>query len=150
EGTAIVSYKYDYQLMGKDVLIWVNLNGYQSDTAKNTRIGEVIKHTLLGKGVIKIPEGAYSLDKNETASATFEIWHQATPRHYRNAHFGWHVKQGSTCKVLGYHSSNAYDARTCVNGYSKEGSTYITFLLQAPEDKGCTFDIDRILIADEF
>ena len=150
EGTVIVSYKYDYQLMGKDALVWVNLNGFQSDTAKQTRIGEVVKHTLLGKGLRKEPSSGYNLDKNETTSVTFEIWHEATNLHYKNAHFAWKEKTTNTCNVLSFQSSNSYDARTCKNGYSGIGSTYITFLLQAPEDKGCSFDIDRLLISKEF
>ena len=150
EGTVIVSYKYDYQLMGKDAMVWVNLNGYQSDTAKDTRIGEVTRHTLLGKGIHSVPEKGYSLDKNTTVSATFEMWHNATNRRYRNAHFSWRTKVGSTCKVLSTHSSNRYDARTCKNGFSNEGVSYITFLLQSLEDKGCTFNIDEVYVADEF
>ena len=150
EGTVIVSYKYDYQLMGKDALIWVNLNGFQSDTAKETRIGEVVKHTLLGKGLRKEPSSGYSLDKNETASVTFEVWHQSTNLHYKNAHFSWKEKPTNSCMVLSTQSSNSYDARSCNNGYSSIGSSYITFLLQAPEDKECSFDIDRLLISREF
>jgi len=150
EGTVIISYKYDYHLMGKDSLIWVNLNGYQSDTGEIRRMGEVVKHTLRGKGLISFPEGGYSLDKNETISAPFEIWHKATNKHYKNAHFAYDIKKGSNCKVLGVQSSNNYDARTCRNGYSREGNAYVTFILQAPEDKGCTFDIDRLLISNEF
>jgi len=150
EGTVIVSYKYDYQLMGKDTLVWVNLNGYQSDTAKNTRIGEVVKHTLRGKGLRKTPVAGYSLDANETATARFEIWHTATERRYRNAHFSWREKEGSTCQIVGVRSSNQYDARTCKNGYFKDGTSYVEFLLSATNDKGCFFDIDELLVAKEF
>ena len=150
EGTAVVSYKYDYQLMGKDALIWVNLNGYQSDTAKHTRIGEVLKHTLLGKGIRSTPEGGYALEKNTMAYVTFEIWHSATNRRYRNAHFSWRKKEGSTCGIVSYHSSNEYDARTCKNGYSNEGATYVTLLLETPTDKSCTFNLGELYIADEF
>ena len=150
EGTVIVSYKYDYQLMGKDAMVWVNLNGYQSDTAKNTRIGEVTKHTLRGKGLIKLPTAGYALDANETSTATFEIWHSATNRRYRNAHFSWREKVTNTCAILSVRSSNQYDARTCKNGYFKDGTTYIQFLLRSDEDKGCVFDINKLLIAKEF
>jgi hypothetical protein len=150
EGTVIVSYKYDYQLMGKDAMVWVNLNGYQSDTAKDTRIGEVTRHTLLGKGIHSVPEAGYSLDKNTTASVTFEMWHNATNRRYRNAHFSWREKADNSCQVLSIHSSNRYDARTCKNGFSSEGASYLTLLLRSEEDKGCSFNIDELYIADEF
>jgi hypothetical protein len=150
EGTVTVSYKYDYELMGKDALIWVNLNGYQSDTGKNTRIGEVTRHTLLGQGINKFPSAGYSLDKNETGYALFEMWHNSVNRRYRNAHFSWRVKEGSSCDIVSYTTSNQYDARTCNNGLFSEGSSYIRFLISAPEDKGCTFDIDQLYISDEF
>ena len=150
EGSVIISYKYDYQLMGKDALVWVNLNGYQPKIAKKIRIGEVLKHTLRGEGLIQVPADGYSLDKNATTSATFEIWQKNSSKPYRNAHFGWSVKAGSSCEIVSYHSSNSLDARTCSNGYSNEGRGYITFNLKAPEDKSCTFNIDRVLIAHEF
>ena len=150
EGTVIVSYKYDYQLMGKDVMVWVNLNGLQSDTGKNTRIGEVTRHTLRGTGLRFKPSNGYSLDKNATGVATFEVWQKDTVEPYRNAHFGWSILDGSNCQILSIDSSNPYDARTCNNGYSSEGRSYVKFLLKAPEDKACTFNITDVLVAHEF
>jgi len=150
EGSVVISYKYDYQLMGKDASIWVNLNGYQPSGNKKIRIGEVIKHTLRGTGLKSLPSNGYSLDKNTTASATFEIWQENTTEAYRNAHFGWSITDGSNCQILSIQSSNPYDARTCNNGYSNQGRSYITFKLKAPEDKDCNFNISRILVAPEF
>jgi len=151
EGTVIVSYKYDYQLMGKDALVWVNLNGYQSDTGKITRLGEVTKHTLLGQGLRAIPEGTISIDANETkpTTVTYEIWHQGAKNvPYRNAHFGVRELASNDCTILSVESSNQVDARTC--GALREGRSYITYTLQASEEKGCTFGIGDILVADEF
>lgn len=151
EGTVIVSYKYDYQLMGKDALVWVNLNGYQSDTGKITRLGEVTKHTLLGQGLRAIPEGTISIDANKTepTTVTYEIWHQGAENvPYRNAHFGVRELASNDCTILRVESSNQVDARTC--GALREGRSYITYTLQASEEKGCTFGIGDILVADEF
>jgi len=150
EGTALITYKYDYHLTGKDALVWVNLNGFQADTGENTRIGEVVKHTLRGMGLTKIPTAGYSLDKGTTGYGTFDIWHSQAPEHYRNAHFGWRVKEGSTCQYSIVSSSNQYDARTCDNGESTQGDSYITFYLEAPADTGCTFDIEGLLVSSEF
>ena len=150
EGTVIVSYKYDYHLMGKDALVWVNLIGYQSDTQKNTRLGEVTKHTLLGQGLSAIG-GSATLDANETKSITYEIWHKAVPHiPYRNAHFSWRESESNNCQILSIQSSNEVDARTCHNGWSREGRSYITFLLASPETESCTFAIADILLRDEF
>ena len=150
EGTVIVSYKYDYHLMGKDALVWVNLVGYQSDTQKNTRLGEVTKHTLRGAGLIAIG-GTATLDANETKSIIYEIWHEAVPHvPYRNARFNWRELESNNCEVIRIQSSNEVDARTCNNGWSREGRAYITFLLASSEEEGCTFGIEDILLRDEF
>ncbi len=150
EGTAVISYKYDYHLTGKDALVWVNLNGFQADTGQNTRIGEVVKHTLRGTGLTKVPTAGYSLEKGTSGLGTFDIWHENAPERYRNAHFAWRVKEGSTCGYTVTNTSNNYDARTCSNGESSEGSSYITFLLQAPADTSCSFDIEGLVVANEF
>lgn len=153
EGTVIVSYKYDYHLMGKDALVWVNLNGYQSDTGKTTRLGEVTKHTLLGQGLRFIPEGTISIDANETQNTivSYEIWHKGAEHvPYRNAHFGVRLAESSNCEIVDVQSSNEVDARTCNNGLSKEGRSYITFILKATEEKGCTFGLADVLVTDEF
>ena len=150
EGSVVVSYKYDYQLMGKDASIWVNLNGYQPNIAKNIRIGEVVKHTLRGIGLVQVPANGYGLEKATSGNVTFQIWQENTTEPYRNAHFGWSIAEGSNCAITSVTSSNPFDARTCNNGYSSEGRAYITFGLQAPVDKPCTFNIHRVLIAHEF
>ena len=150
QGTVSISYKYDYHLTGKDALIWVNLNGYQADTKKDTRIGEVVKHTLRGKGLRQIPDGGYSLEKGASGYAKFNIWHENAPERYRNAHFSYAILAGSTCTATLVDSSNNYDARTCENGGSSNGGVYVTYFIQAPIDKGCNFNITRLLTSDEF
>ncbi len=145
EGTVIVSYKYDYHLTGKDALVWVNLNGYQADTGKNTRIGEATKHTLRGKGLVSRPSGGYFIDKNSTSIVRFDIHHENAPEWYRNGHFGYEV--ANTCaSAIEIDSINRHDARSCNNN----GVAYVIFQVKAPEDSGCTFNIKNILVANEF
>ncbi|HIP28703.1 MAG TPA: hypothetical protein EYG82_05955 [Sulfurovum sp.] len=150
KGTATVNYSYDYHLTGKDVLIWVNLDGFQPDTGKRTRIGEVTKHTLRGTGLTKVPSAGYSLAKGESGTAHFVIWHENAPERYRNAHFAWAIKGGSTCTPTLVATSNNFDARTCSNGASSDGTSYVTYAIQAPADKECTFNIERITVSSEF
>ena len=159
QGTVQISYKYDYHLTGKDALIWVNLNGYQSDTKKDTRIGEVVKHTLRGRGLRQVPEGGYSLDKGQSGYAHFVIWHENAPERYRNANFAHAILAGSTCSYTRVASSNWNDARTCKNGRvlgnnkyygSNDGGSFVTYYIEAPADKGCSFNITRLLTSDEF
>ncbi len=146
EGTVIVSYKYDYHLTGKDALIWVNLNGYQSDTGKNTRIGEVTKHTLRGMGLVSRPSGGYFVDKNSTAIVNFNIHHENNAEWYHNGHFGYEVSQNTCASAVEIDSINIHDARSCNNG----GVAYVTFRVTAPEKTSCNFNIKNILVANEF
>jgi hypothetical protein len=165
EGTVTVRYAYDYHLAGKDVLIWANLDGIQPDTGKKTRIGEVLKHALRTTGLIPEPSGGYSLPKGGHGFGTFIIWHENAPERYRNAHFGYAIKAGSTCTYRLVADSNRFDARTCSNKVhvdtdgdgtpdtwfgTDDGTSYVTYELWAPVDKACIFAIDRVRVAPEF
>ncbi len=146
EGTVVVSYKYDYHLTGKDALIWVNLSGYQSDTEKNTRIGEVSKHTLRGRGLESRPTAGYAIAKGTTSIVKFDIHHTEVAEWYQNAHFGYGIVANKCANVTVLDSSNFYDARSCTN----EGVAYVKFSVTAPADKDCNFNIQDVVVADEF
>jgi len=165
QGTVLIEYKYDYHLAGKDVMVWVNLDGIQPDTGKKTRIGEAVKQTLRTTGLTKEPSAGYTLEKGTSGFGTFIIWHENAAERYRNAHFGYAIKGGSTCGWTVVATSNDFDARTCSNQVNLgdidgdgdddyagtiDGTSYVTFFLQAPADKACTFDIDRIMVSGEF
>jgi hypothetical protein len=166
EGTASISFKYDYDLTGKDIILWVNLSGYQADTNTTTRIGEAQKHTLRGKGLYAEPSTGYTLKAGTSGYGSFKIWHNDIPERYKNSHFSWGVADGSNCKATIIDSTNdeykviydengtfksstwirKRDNRECVNG----GSAFITFYLEAGLEDDCTFNIDRILPSGEF
>jgi|GEM_PF-724019 len=153
EGTVTVDYRYDYHLTGKDALIWVNLDGYQPDTGKQIRVGEVTKHTLRGTGFVQVPSDGHTFKglPGDDVNVTFEIWHENAPEAYRNAHFTHSVESGSTCSWQYVKSSNDYDARTCDNGYSSLGRSYVTYTITIPGgQESCTFDIENIMVAQEF
>ncbi len=150
EGTVTVTYKYDYHLTGKDALIWVNLDGLQPDTGEMTRVGETVKHTLRGTGLTKAPFGGYNLQGGASGYGTFIIWHENAPERYRNAHFGYAIQSGSNCRARLVATSNWFDARTCDNGQSTDGTSYLTFFLEADPIIPCTFNIDRIMPSSEF
>lgn len=146
EGTVVVSYKYDYHLTGKDALIWVNLSGYQSDTEKNTRIGEVSKHTLRGRGLESRPTAGYAVSKGTTATLRFDIHHQEVAEWYQNAHFGYAIVANKCANVTVLDSINFHDARSCING----GVAYVEFTVTAPVEADCSFNIQNSVVANEF
>jgi len=160
-GHALVEFEYDYHLTGKDIMVWTNLTGFQADNNTTGRLGESLKHTLRGNGLNHAPEGGYALPKGASGLAKFEIWHENAPERYRNGHFAHAIAGGSTCGYRRVKSSNfiydangdsvsAIDARVCNNGGSTKGRAYITYYIQAPADKACTFNITRINVATEF
>ena len=148
-GTVIAEYRYDYHLSGKDVLVWVNLDGIQPDTGKKTRIGEVTKHTLRSAGLEQRPTAGYTFIKNTSGYATFAIHHKNAPEWYRNAHFGG-TRTGSCTSVTLVSTSNSYDARTCNNGRYGDGTSYITYHVTAPATEDCTINFENVAVSDEF
>jgi len=145
-GNALIEFAYDYHLTGKDIMVWVNLVGFQADQNKTTRIGEAQKHTLRGNGLVPVPSEGYTVPKGTTVTVGFEIHHENAPEWYQNAKFAWAVKAGSTCGWTLLDTSNAYDARDC----RVYPAAYLVFSLTAADDQDCTFAIDRITTATEF
>jgi len=170
-GTAIVRYNYDYHLAGKDVMIWVNLDGIQPDTGKKTRIGEAVKHTLRTTGLTTSQSGGFSVAPYSVAVGTFYIQHDnEVPEYYRNAHFAYVSASTNTCKGDILATSNTFDARTCdtIHNVSVDldnnsstpddvvevgntmGRAYVTYRLESTTDKACQFDIQGVAVASEF
>ncbi len=166
EGTVIVSYKYDYHLTGKDPMIWVNLDGIQPDTGKQTRIGEAVKHTLRGIELVQNPEEGYTVKQDTTEYVQFDIWHKNAPERYRNAHFRYDLLYTGECKTIDVAAtSNSYDARkcdntvcvdedddpttACVNYGNYDGQAYVVYKVEAGS-KDCYITIKDIFPSQEF
>lgn len=142
-GHALVEFEYDYQLTGKDIMLWVNLNGYQASSSKMLRIGDAKKHTLRGAGFVS-PEN-YTLPSNASASTYhFRVHHENAPEWYRNGHFAFAVV--GTCKVENIVDwSNRHDARECSNTVG-----YVDLNVSNPSADECTINIDNIATSSEF
>jgi len=144
-GHALVSFEYDYHLTGKDIMVWVNLTGFQADQNRTGRIGESIKHTLRGNGFTSPDE--YLIPAG-TAAATyrFTVHHATVPEWYRNGHFGFGTQ--GTCTVNGIvDSSNVHDARDCANTVG-----YVDLSVSNSGTADCTIklDSDSIGVSSEF
>ena len=112
DGHAFIEFEYDYHLTGKDIMVWVNLTGFQADNGNTGRIGDAKKHTLRGAGFVS-PE-AYSLPVGGSGIFRFTVEHENAPEVYRNGHFST-ATEGS-CTVVGIVDySNMHDARECTN-----------------------------------
>ena len=145
EGTALISFMYDYHLTGKDIMLWVNLSGYQADTKTEVRIGESMKHTLRGMGLIT--KNSYIVYANSSAiPLTFAIHHDKAEEWYKNGKFGYVVT--GRCQVESViDSSNDDDARLCdVHG----GVAYVELSVSNPSPGDCSITLDNIVVSSEF
>lgn len=155
QGNAFVEFEYDYHLTGKDIMLWVNLFGYQADTNTVTRTGEAKKHTLRGNGLIT--RNTYTLPAGiQNARLYFGIRHENAPENYINAHFDYVVRGGCTVENeisssnFIYDTNNApiaiKDARSCDNG----GIVYVELNTSNYGTGDCTITLDSIEVAGEF
>jgi len=84
------------------------------------------------------------------ATVIFDIWHENAPERYRNGHFGWRVKEGSTCTIDAGTtiSTNQFDARSCI---AADGHAFIRMNISNPDpDADCSFDITGLVVSNEF
>jgi len=141
-GNVLIEFAYDYHLTGKDIMVWVNLTGYQADTNEMTRIGEAQKHTLRGMGLVSLQQ--YKLPGfAKNVECYFEIQHKNIPEHYRNGHFAWRYKGCQVDGILDY--SNFYDARDCINT-----TAFIDLNVSNPSPKDCIIELVDIETSPEF
>jgi hypothetical protein len=87
-GIAKISITYDYYLVGKEIVFWTNILGFQANLGTTVRIGESQKHTLRGHGLTPVPE-KFSIPKGATnviKRVRFNI--TGTSEWYRNAFVG--------------------------------------------------------------
>ncbi len=142
-GHALIDFEYDYHLTGKDIMVWVNLTGYQADNNLTTRIGEAKKHTLRGNGLIT--PNSYTLSPGDNGIYHFNIHHENAPEWYRNGHFG--TSAVGKCQVDNIvDGSNLYDARECQNS----AVAYIDLNVSNPGSEDCTITLENIAVSEEF
>lgn len=144
-GHALIDFEYDYHLTGKDIMVWVNLTGFQADNNTTGRIGEAQKHTLRGAGFASPEE--YTVPFGATnVSLHFTVYHKNAPETYRNGHFGFATS--GTCSLDGILDwSNMHDARDCNNTLG-----YVDLNVSNPSTGDCTITIidDSIGVSSEF
>ena len=156
EGTALIEFEYDYHLTGKDIMLWVNLSGYQADTDTTTRIGEARAHTLRGNGLVTdvqtIAAGSVEVP------ILFNIAHENASEWYKNGHFGFVVTTQNGCTVHNVIDSSNFhydtngvklavkDARACDN----EGVAYVLLNVSSLDGGPCQVTLDNIVVSDEF
>jgi len=142
-GHALIEFEYDYHLTGKDIMVWVNLTGFQADNNTTGRIGEAKKHTLRGNGLMS--RESYLVRAGSTGvELHFNVHHENAPEWYRNGHFGF-AYQGCKVEDIIDHS-NLHDARVCTNG----AVAYVDLNVSNPSADDCTISLVNIAVSNEF
>jgi len=142
-GHALIEFEYDYHLTGKDIMIWVNLTGFQADNNTTGRIGEAKKHTLRGNGLMS--RESYLVKAGSSGVALhFNVHHENAPEWYRNGHFGFAYQGCQVDDIIDH--SNLHDARVCTNG----AVAYVDLNVSNPSADDCTISLVNIAVSNEF
>jgi len=145
-GLAEIEISYDYYLTAKDIMLSVNLVGAQNSLGKNVKIGESIKHTLRGNGLLSdianVPAG---LD-HETIR--FWITMDGTSEPLRNANFTYRVATTSLGIIIHSKRSSMNDGIQNCGGEGGEGRAYVDVVISTT--LAATVSLENLVISREF
>jgi hypothetical protein len=142
-GHALLEFEYDYHLTGKDIMVWVNLTGFQADNNTTGRIGESKKHTLRGNGLIT-PNSYLVKSGSSNNILHFDIHHENAAEWYINGHLGYATTGCQVDSVI--QSSNSYDARSCMN----DQVVFVDLNVSNPFKDDCAITLTNIAVSSEF
>jgi len=143
-GNVLLEFAYDYHLTGKDIMVWVNMTGYQADNDSVTRVGEAQKHTLRGMG-LNTPDKYTVKAETDNNILHFNIHHEKVAEWYKNGHFGFSIEGECTVDSV-IAGSNLVDARSCDNA----GVAYIDLNVSNGNTDDCTITLKDIVVSSEF
>ena len=92
DGSMTVNIEYDYYLVGKTVMLWVNLVGENHATSEVVKIGETKKIGLLGDGLSIYENGSNAYNAGDTGVVRIDIGVSGTNEYYRNGRFGYVIQ----------------------------------------------------------
>jgi len=141
-GSMIISVEYDYYLVGKDVMLWINLLGQSNGT--EVKIGEAKKVTLRGLG---LTGESYAYAKGFTGTVRLYVHIDKTVEYYKNANFGYHLTvtgDGTTWRIAG----TSMDAG--ITSCTDNGTGYVDVEITSSPDNGGTITLSEVLVSDEF
>ncbi len=143
-GSIVLDAEYDYYMVGKDVMLWVNLIGSANNTI--TKVGEARKITLRGDGL----EGeSYSFSKGYTGVIRLNVHVADTTEYYRNANFYAHVEVSSddtNWTIAGSSMSDGNITDCTLNS----GVAYVDVNITDPAGSAGSVSLTKVLVRDEF
>jgi len=136
-GTLALNVEYDYYLVGKSTMLWVNLVGSQDGNL--TRLGEAKKITLRGQGITG--PGSYEIPKDSTRTITMYFNVANTSENYRNANLYYEIKTGGGASLVSYSDSDG-NVSIC--------RPYVTVTVATSVDEAGTVELQNLLVTPEF
>ena len=143
QGSLRVKVEYDYYLVGKSTVLWVNLIGKDYVSNQTVKIGESRKVTLRGQGLESID---YAYGAGFTGVVRFNLSITNTPEWYHNGNFSYYVQatgDGTVFSVTGTSMDNGITS--CING----GVAYVNVTVTASAKAG-VLRLVNVLPSSEF
>jgi len=143
-GTAIVELSYDYYLVGKDILLYINIIGKDNKLNKEIKIGEVKKHTLRGVGITSGSDTTITAKDGATVTKRFYAWISQTPNALRNARF---VFTSVTASGDGHiNTVSRMPIQSCQSG----GHAYVEYNITADANATYSVSVSKPELISEF
>jgi len=143
-GSVILKAEYDYYLVGKDAMLWVNLIGQANN--EMVRVGEAKKVTLRGLG---LTGESYAISKGFQGLIRLEVLISETAEYYKNANFGYHVEVTADDTNWTISGSSMTDGNI-TDCTLNSGVGYVDVNVTDPAGGEGSVSLTNVLVADEF
>jgi hypothetical protein len=143
-GTLEINVAYDYYLVGKSTMLWVNLVGIQNSTNETIRIGEARKVNLRGQGLTST---SINYNKGFTGVVRLDISIENTVEWYYNSNFEYDAEvtgDDTNWSVLGTSMDN--NITSCLHN----GVGYVDINITSSPTNGGVISLTNVLPSSEF
>ena len=151
-GSAIIDLSYDYYLVGKDILVYINIIGKSNDLNRTLRIGEAKKHTLRGHGLEVNELKQIRVENGQERDLTMKAWMKDTGgMEYRNANFTFKdINIFGDCNGTGYNRMNYNATNAKITDCKDFGHSYVKYTIKADVGSSCIISVTKPTIINEF
>ena len=144
DGTAVATLSYDYYLVGKDIIFYINAIGHDNAQNSDVKVGEAIKHTLRGNGISISEDVTCSSEDEQIVQCRYYAWTKDTPQPYRNANFTFDkLGRSGKGKILSIF-------KLPIESCERDGHAYIEYTIQADKNETFSLSPSDPVILDEF
>jgi hypothetical protein len=148
-GSMRLNVEYDYYMVGKAVMLWVNLVGQQNSNNTTVRIGESKKVTLRGQGLVG---DTYSFSAGFEGVVRLYVNIKNTVEFLKNGYFGYVVTvQSDDANWTNLGSSTENNGITyCYGDDNQSGAVYVDVNFTSETENEGTVSLTNVLVGSEF